>query len=76
MRNGEESSNDIPARVVALRKRFGSHDKLAGVLKTTRQVIIDWEKGRHTPGAESARKLAEAAADGSAPEDWTKPRAV
>jgi transcriptional regulator with XRE-family HTH domain len=45
--------------VMALRKRAGSHDKLAAQLSTSRQRVIDWEKGTSWPSARYREKLRE-----------------
>lgn len=44
-------------RIEWLRKKTGSHDKLAALLGTTRQTVIGWEKGAQ-PGARYRAKLA------------------
>lgn len=45
-------------RIIWLRKREGSHDKLAARLGTTRQTVIGWEKGTQ-PNRGYREKLAE-----------------
>ena len=35
----------LPKRVEWLRKKIGSHDKMAAKLKTSRQTVIGWEHG-------------------------------
>lgn len=44
-------------RVRRLVEVYGSDDKLAKELGTTRQVVIGWRTGRHTPRASSVAKL-------------------
>lgn len=44
-------------RIEWLRKREGSHDKLAAKLGTTRQTVIGWEKGAQ-PNRDYRAKLA------------------
>lgn len=44
-------------RIEWLRKKAGSHDKLAVKLGTTRQTVIGWEKGKQ-PNASYRKKLA------------------
>jgi transcriptional regulator with XRE-family HTH domain len=49
----------VPQRIRWLRKQAGSHDKLAAMVGTTRQVVIRWEHGQK-PSAESRQRLARA----------------
>lgn len=51
----EDSAADL---VRSLRVQAGSHDKLAKKLGTSRQRVIDWEKGA-TPSAAYAQKLSD-----------------
>lgn len=49
-------------------ERYGSDDKLAAAIGTTRQVVIGWRTGRHEPRAASREKLARA--EGVPAGDW------
>lgn len=40
------SADSLSAAIRILRKAFGSHDKFAAHLGTSRQSVIAWEKGR------------------------------
>ncbi len=52
-------SGPSPAELVRqLRIRYGSHDKLADAVGTSRQTVIRWEKGLG-PGADYAARLAD-----------------
>lgn len=48
----------VPQRVRQLRGQL-SHDRFADQLGTSRQTVIEWEKGRRRPGPRYRAKLAE-----------------
>lgn len=50
----------LAARVARLVQTYGSDDKLAAAIGTTRQVVIGWRTGRHEPQKASREKLAQA----------------
>lgn len=51
----------VAKRVRAARKRAGyTLDGLAARIGTTRQVIINWENGKHLPNEHSRERLSEA----------------
>lgn len=53
-------TGSVGERIKAHRERLNlSHDRFAARLGTTRQVIIRWENGTHSPNSESRRRLAE-----------------
>lgn len=49
-------ADTLPAAIKELRHRAGSHDKLAAELGTSRQRVIQWEKGA-APSARYRAKL-------------------
>lgn len=54
--------SSVAKRVRWARKQsaYPTLDALAAKIGTTRQVIINWEKGKHLPNEYSQRRLAEA----------------
>lgn len=61
-------SDSVAERVAALVDRFGSDDKLASELGTTRQRVIAWRMGEAVPGRRNAERLAEL--EGTDVESW------
>jgi transcriptional regulator with XRE-family HTH domain len=57
-------------RIQVLRARYGSHDKLAAALGTSRQRVIAWQKGAQ-PSVHYREKLA--SLDGGDPDDYLNP---